>query len=75
MMIHFEELYRAMDELVETRLRAEKDYREMLKLYASEPVNTNTRKRAYEAIWLLAKILGYNEDTVEKDMQEAEKGE
>lgn len=53
--------------------RAEKIYREMLKLYANEPVNTPIRNRAYDAIWISANVLGYKDNKVEKDMHEAEK--
>lgn len=72
-MTPIEELNRNIDELSKMKERADKIYRDMLKLYANEPVNTPIRNRAYDAIWILARVLGYKNDKVEKDMHKAEK--
>lgn len=72
-MTPIEELNRNIDELTKMKERAEKIYREMLKLYANEPVNTPIRNRAYDAIWISANVLGYKDNKIEKDMHEAEK--
>ncbi len=75
MMIKFEELSSSIDELIKTRMRAEKEYEENLFIYACCPVGTDGKNETYRRIWLLARILGYNSDKVERDMRKAEKGE
>lgn len=56
----------------EVKQRAEKDYKDALFVYANCPVGTAGRNEAYNRIWILSNVLGYSEEKVEKDMQEAE---
>lgn len=73
-MIKFEELRTSIDELIKIRLRAEKEYEENLFIYACCPVGTDGKNETYRRIWLLARILGYSKNEVEKDIQDTEKG-
>ena len=75
MMINFEELRVSIDELIKTRLRAETEYAQNLFIYTKCPNGTGTKIEACGRLWLLAGILGYNSDKVERDMHKAEKGE
>lgn len=59
-------------EMYEIKQRAEKDYKDALFVYANCPVGTAGRNEAYNRIWILSNVLGYSEEKVENDMQEAE---
>ena len=59
-------------EMYEIKQRAEKDYQDAVFAYANCPVGTAGRNEAYNRIWILSNVLGYSEEKVEKDMQEAE---
>lgn len=61
-----------LKELREIKDRAEGDYKDALFVYANCPVGTAGRNEAYNRIWILSNVLGYSEEKVEKDMQEAE---
>ena len=59
-------------EMCKIKQRAEKSYKCALLVYAHCPVGTFGRDTAYYKAFVLAGVLGYSEEKVEKDMQEAE---
>lgn len=61
-----------LKELREIKDRAEGDYKDALFVYAKGTVGTAGRNEVYNRIWILSNVLGYSEEKVENDMQEAE---
>lgn len=60
-------------EMYKIKQRAEKDYINYLRVHANNRINAHARNAAYIGIWALSRALGYSEEKVENDMNEAEK--